>query len=291
MAAVTKARHERGELVQDRRESCGQHRRAGYGPWCETSGAVQCAAVLAHATSTVGTVDVTSTARRVRARISTWPYRPDVAHLVLLDHQMVPSDADVRSWIDAARRNGAGAIRTGALFPGSVAPFVAAGFHRIDELALLERPLEAYHRRRREQRVRPLRRWQLDAAVRIDVDAFGPTWGNDRAALSDILHATPFAHARSIAVGRTIVGFAMSGVAGQVGYLQRLAVDPARQRRGTGGQLVDDALAWMHRRGATTAMVNTASDNDAALTLYDSFGFQRRSDTLVLLELRLDTMS
>ena len=83
----------------------------------------------------------------------------------------------------------------------------------------------------------------------------------------------------------------MSGVAGEVGYLQRLAVDPARQRHGAGSQLVDDALAWMHRRGATTAMVNTASDNDAALALYDAFGFHRRTDTLVLLELRLDTMS
>jgi len=252
---------------------------------------VQCEAVRAHGTSTVGTVEVTSTQRRVRARIGTWPYRPDIAHLVLLDHQMVPSDADVRSWIDAARRSGAGAIRTGALFPNSVGPFLAAGFERIDELALLERPLHGYHRRRREQRVRTLRRWQLDAAVRIDVRAFGPTWGNDRAALSDIMHATPFAHARSITVGRTIVGFAMSGVAGEVGYLQRLAVDPARQRHGAGAQLVDDSLAWMLRRGASTAMVNTASDNDAALALYDAFGFHRRTDTLVLLELRLDTMS
>jgi len=251
---------------------------------------VRCEAVSAHGTSTVGTVEVTSTQRRVRARIGTWPYQPDIAHLVLLDHQMVPTDADVRSWIDAARRDGAGTIRTGALFPNSVGPFLTAGFDRIDELALLERPLDGYHRGRREQRVRPLRRWQLDAAVHIDVRAFGPTWGNDRAALSDILHATPFAHARSITVGRTIVGFAMSGVAGEVGYLQRLAVDPARQRNGAGAHLVDDALAWMHRRGAATAMVNTAADNAAALALYDTFGFHRRSDTLVLLELRLDTM-
>ncbi len=250
-----------------------------------------CEAVRAHRTSTVGTVEVTRTERRVRARIGTWPYRPDVAHLVLLDHQMVPSDADVRSWIDTARRDGAVAIRTGALFPGSVGPFLAAGFGRIDELALLERPLEEYRRRRREQRVRPLRRRHLDAAVRIDVSAFGPVWGNDRAALSDIMHATPFAHARSITVERTIVGFAMTGVAGKVGYLQRLAVDPACQRHGVGAQLVDDALAWMHHRGATTAMVNTAADNDAALALYDTFGFRRRADSLVLLELRLDTMS
>ncbi len=236
-------------------------------------------------------MEVTSTQRPVRARIGAWPYRPDVAHLVLLDHQMVPTDNDVRSWIEAACRDGASAIRTGALFPNSVEPFLAAGFDRIDELTLLERPLGEYHGQRGEHRVRALRRRQLGAAVAIDVSAFGPTWGNDRAALSDIMHATPYAHARSITIDRALVGFAMSGVAGRVGYLQRLAVDPQRQRRGAGGQLVDDALAWMQHRGATTAMVNTASDNVAALALYDTFGFHRRADSLVLLELRLDTMS
>ena len=236
-------------------------------------------------------MEVTSTQRGVRVRIGTWPYRPEVAHLVLLDHQMVPTEDDVRTWIDTARHNGASTIRTGALFPGSVGPFAAAGFEPIDELALLERPIAGYRPRRPGRRVRPLRRRQLPDAARVDVRAFGTSWGNDRAALFDIMHATPQARARSISVDRSVVAFAMSGLAGHVGYLQRLAVDPPQQRNGAGAALVDDALTWMGRRGATSAMVNTASDNAPALALYQAFGFRRRPDSLVLLELTLDSLS
>ena len=62
-----------------------------------------------------------------------------------------------------------------------------------------------------------------------------------------------------------MAAFAITGVADRVGYLQRLAVDPTAQRRGLGRTLVADSLDWMQRRGATTAMVNTAFDNNAAL--------------------------
>lgn len=82
--------------------------------------------------------------------------------------------------------------------------------------------------------------------------------------------------------------FAITGVADRAGYLQRLAVDPSAQRHGLGRSLVADSLDWMRRRGATTAMVNTAFDNTAALALYESFGFRRRDDSLLILELRLD---
>ncbi len=50
-------------------------------------------------------------------------------------------------------------------------------------------------------------------------------------------------------------------------------------------QGVADSMQWMQRRGATTAMVNTALDNEAALALYAAAGFRRRTDTLTILEL------
>jgi [ribosomal protein S18]-alanine N-acetyltransferase len=259
-------------------------------------------------TSTVEDVEVTSVERAVRARLGRWPFQPEVAHLVLLDHQMVPSRADVDGWIVQARTGGLSAIRTGALFPSSVGPFIDAGFETIDRLALLETRLETRPDRRahaessvttgsRDQltdrhnarvRTRPLRGRRLAEAATIDRRAFTAPWGNDRTALADILQATPASRARFVAVDRTLAAFAISGVANRVGYLQRLAVDPSTQRRGLGRALVADSLDWMHRRGATTAMVNTAFDNAAALSLYDTFGFQRRPDPLLILELRLD---
>jgi ribosomal-protein-alanine N-acetyltransferase len=85
-----------------------------------------------------------------------------------------------------------------------------------------------------------------------------------------------------------MAGFAITGVAAHVGYLQRLAVEPAAQRHGLGRALVADSLAWMRQRDATRAMVNTAFDNAAALALYASFGFRPRDESLVILELPVD---
>jgi ribosomal protein S18 acetylase RimI-like enzyme len=247
-------------------------------------------------------VDVTSIDHGVRARLGTWPYEPDVAQLVLLDHQMIPTDQHVQAWVVAARGRSKTAIRTGALFPESVAAFERAGFRPIDHLALLE--LNLRDRRSPESsdvsrtpllrpvgRPRRLRSSRLDRAAAVDQRAFGTPWGNDRNALADVLAATPRHRARALGADRRIVAFAISGIADSTGYLQRLAVDPAQQRRGLGRALATDALDWMRRSGATLAMVNTAEHNDRALGLYDSLGFRRRSDTLVILELLLDQNS
>jgi ribosomal protein S18 acetylase RimI-like enzyme len=241
--------------------------------------------------STVTTVDVTSIDHGVRARVGTWPHEPDVVHLVLLDHQMVPTHAHVQAWIEAARQRSARAVRTGALFAGSAIAFERAGFSPIDRLALLELDLgapSAGMQARARRRPRRLRSEQFDAAAAVDRRAFGAPWGNDREALADVLAATPRHRARWMPADRTLAAFAISGVANSTGYLQRLAVEPAHQGQGHGRTLAVDAVAWMRRRGATLAMVNTAHDNERALGLYGSLGFRRRADSLVILELALE---
>ncbi|MAT03701.1 MAG: hypothetical protein CL424_01485 [Acidimicrobiaceae bacterium] len=112
-------------------------------------------------------------------------------------------------------------------------------------------------------------------------------WGNTATSLRDVRHATPSSYARVARTDDGIVGFAISGAAGVHGYLQRLAVDPTARRRGAGHDLVLDALEWMRRRGAATALVNTGVTNEAALTLYRSIGFRDLTDELVIAERRL----
>ena len=76
----------------------------------------------------------------VRGRLDAWPYEPDVAHLVLLDHHMVPTRADVAAWVTAARQapEPMRAVRTGAMFPEAAGVFTDVGFTTIDTLALLD---------------------------------------------------------------------------------------------------------------------------------------------------------
>ena len=229
----------------------------------------------------------------VRARIGRWPYQSDVAHVVLLDHHMIPDGNDVEHWLADARDDGARSIRTGALFPPSVPAFAAAGFDVIDTLSLLELDLtRAKHpsagRRVSTRLLSRLRRRQLDEAADIDRRAFAEPWANDRAALADIVDATPASRARCVRIDGRMVAFAVSGRAGDWGYVQRLAVEPQSRRLGLARLLVVDALGWMRRRGVGRVLVNTATDNHAATALYLSCGFTRRNEQLSILERALD---
>ncbi len=216
-----------------------------------------------------------------------WPGDETVGHLVLLDHGAIPSSVDLDQWIEQARSSGLRAVRTGAMFPRTAEVFADAGFATIDTLALLELDLRASRRPAIRLQTKRLTRRHTREAVAIDRRAFGAPWANDAASLTAIRRATPAYRARQLSVDDQLVAFAISGVAGQTGYLQRLAVDPRHQRGGRGKSLVADALCWMHDRHLANALVNTAVGNVAALALYDQFGFRQRPDRLTIAELDL----
>jgi [ribosomal protein S18]-alanine N-acetyltransferase len=246
--------------------------------------------------------------RPARARLGRWPYDDGVAHLVLLDHHMVPTNADIAGWIDQARGHGARLLRTGALFPNSTAPFLDAGFQVADTLTLLSCRIGsrtggpggieqggigdgdtsgASRRRtttRGSVRLRRLRPSMLSEAADIDRRSFSSPWANDVAALVDIMSATPYHRSRSVHHDGRMVAFSISGRADRSGYVQRLAVDPSARRQGFAGLLLDDALHWMRRRNVSEAMVNTAAGNRPALSLYESAGFEPLPGSLSILE-------
>lgn len=214
---------------------------------------------------------------------------------------MVPTANDVRRWIAQARSVGAHAIRTGALFPPSTPAFTEAGFTVIDTLRLMELDVASGHdpspaptatldRLRWRPSPAPvrMRRRQLDEAAEIDERSFGSPWSNDAAALGDIVDATPQTRSRCIRREGRMAAFAISGRAGRTGYVQRLAVDPDVRRRGLASILLADSVAWMRRHHVTSALVNTAIDNEPATSLYRSFGFVERPERLRILERTLD---
>jgi ribosomal-protein-alanine N-acetyltransferase len=203
---------------------------------------------------------------------------------------MVPTADDIERWVGDARSRGATCVRTGALFPESAPSFTRAGFEPIDRLTLLSLELSNDHRfdSRRSAtggiRLRRLRASGLDVAAHIDRRSFDPPWADDAAALGDILSATPQHRARCAVVDGEPLGFAITGRAGSVGYVQRLAVDPEARRRGVATALLGDSLRWLARRHVRTALVNTATDNDAALALYARHGFAPVPGELVIAE-------
>lgn len=258
----------------------------------------------------MGTLAATSGTVDVRP----WPDDGRTVMLVLRDHRMTPTTGDVERWVDEiARRGDVDVVRTGALFPAAATTFAASGFVPIDHLALLERPVDRPARRKRRVRqsraerrletardrvrdrpqagplvLKPLRPRRYPDALAIDRLGFAPPWANDERSLRDTIAATPRHRTRAATFGGTILGFAITGLAGPAGYLQRLAVDPEYRRHGIASRLVDDALTWLGRNGATTALVNTRVDNDAALQLYRRFDFHRSPDDLVVLERHIE---
>ena len=246
----------------------------------------------------VRSVTVDTSALRSPAQTS-WRLRPgagdpSLGHLVFLDHGRLPTEREIGEALDEAARRGYRAVRTSALFPAAATVVERVGFEPVDRLALLR--LDALAHRRLaapELATHPLRVWQRGAAADIDRAAFGPDWGNDAAGLAEIERATPRHRSRWAAEpggGRrpALAGLAISGAAGRTGYLQRIAVAPASQRRGLGVALVADALGWMQALGLLEVLVNTGVTNRPALDLYGRFGFVRLADVLTIGEFRFD---
>ena len=223
------------------------------------------------------------------ARITPCPADRAMAILVVLDGTSVPAPQHYRVWMDALARRGYRAIRTGALTARQGALAEQAGLVCAQELVLLEmlgRPerqgVVAEHVAVRTRRMTSA---DLGPAAVIDRAAFGERWWLNEPIIADICTATPRYRARIAENARgAMQGFLISGRAGNVGYIQRLAVDPAQHRKGVGTALLDDAFTWMRRAGVNRVYVNTHDDNTAALALYRRVGFHDLSEPLRVYE-------
>jgi GNAT superfamily N-acetyltransferase len=220
-----------------------------------------------------------------RLRIGRWQGEDDIAHVAPVPGSPPSPDA-VSATSDALARRGFRRVITSALTPREQSPFLAAGFEVHEQLHLLAHDLHHLPEPPARVPLRRARRGDVDRVLDVDHRAFRPFWRLDQDGLRDALRATPSARFR-VAAGRGPIGYAVSGRAGPVGYLQRLAVDPDQQGRGIGSALVVDGLTWMRRRGARRALVNTQLDNETALQLYLHLGFAAEPHRLAVLRREL----
>jgi len=214
-------------------------------------------------------------------RVQPWSFQPDIAQLVMYQQQRLPAVADLNRWADRLRELGYTSVRTTALATSAGLRVETAGFHTIQELILLEhrRPTRGYAAHVATRRLHVA---QHDEASAVDKAAFGQQWALDAPALAAVCAATP--RHRGRATGTPLAAYAISGRDAKQGFLQRLAVHPAQQRQGLGRALVLDSLQWLARWRVQRVLVNTPVDNDAALALYESVGFQRLSEHLRMYE-------
>jgi ribosomal protein S18 acetylase RimI-like enzyme len=213
-----------------------------------------------------------------RARTGRWRGAEGVAFISPEPDAPLPSAEFLRRCLDTLAARGYRRVVTGALSPLEQTGFLAAGFRVQERLHLLGRdltgelpPIPAGHPLRRVGRRR-----RTDVLA-VDRAAFPLFWQFDSGGLEDALRATPAVRFRAaMSPGGAVAGYAICGQAGSRGYVQRLAVDPGRQRSGTGRRLLLDGLTWMRRKGVSRTLVNTQVGNEAALTLYLQIGFQEQ---------------
>jgi ribosomal protein S18 acetylase RimI-like enzyme len=208
------------------------------------------------------------------ARLGPWRGGEHIAHLVVAPD--VPlSGAAILDCLQRAKAAGYDEVLTSAMGPAEGEPFVEASFTVRERLHLLTHSMEGEPALPEREVTRATRRDRPNVLALDDL-AFAPFWRLGALGLRDALDATPVRQFRATRSDGepALTGYAITGRAGDQGYLQRIAVHPAMRRTGLGHTLVADAMHWLWREGVTRSYVNTQLDNAPALALYESFGFQ-----------------
>lgn len=241
-----------------------------------------------------------SGATQVRAR--PWPAVPGRAFLLITGSHgpsiRLPESHVLSSWLTTLSAWGYDSVRTSALAPAAASAFADIGFTVAQELSLLERqhsspPVVSSPTTKALTTIRisPLshsvKKSIVSNLLALDRAAFGAQWSMDEQTFCEALRATRRVRLFVWKPNHEIEGFVLVGATGQQGYVQRLAVHPDVQRAGIATQLLEASLAWTHRRGCTTTVVNTEVTNIAALTTYDRLGFIPLDFGLSVLEMKI----
>ena len=223
-----------------------------------------------------------------RARTGPWRGDGRVAYLAPLAPAGAPSVDFLHRCLETLAARGFTRVVTSALAPAEQAGFLTLGFEEYERLHLLSHDLSDVPRPPREaaQLLHRGRSSDWPAVLAVDASAFSPFWRLDTSGLREAIDATPVTRFRVAARKRgdaNLLAYAVTGLSGNQGYLQRLAVHPDARRRGLGRALGLDGLRWLRRKGVSEAVVNTQLGNEPALALYLSLGFRREPIQLSVL--------
>jgi ribosomal protein S18 acetylase RimI-like enzyme len=151
------------------------------------------------------------------------------------------------------------------------------GFESRQQIVLLEwryQPTAA--RETAGIRIRKMTEADLPQVEKTDAASFDPLWQNPldtlQRAYAQALYATVVENESGI------IGYQISTGGGQRAHLARLAVHPAVQGQGAGRALLNDLFVFLTYMGISRLSVNTQSDNQASLSLYQRMGFVRTGE-------------
>lgn len=170
------------------------------------------------------------------------------------------------------------------------AVLASAGMREVDRLHVLFRrsalSLPQVPASAGTARIHRANQLHVDEVIRVDNACFEPFWAMNQLALAEAVAATPRSRFRVMTVGDTdeVAGYAIFGLGGGEGYLQRIAVDPRWQGRGFATRLIVDGLRWAKRWRTRRVGVNTQQRNENALKLYLKLDFELQAEGISIFE-------
>ncbi len=174
-------------------------------------------------------------------------------------------------------RSGGATVAAIAMHPWFQDVLSASGFENRQHIVMLEwryRPWAAS--KVNGIRIRKMTEADLPEVEETDAASFAPLWQIPLDTLRSAYSQTLLATVAEDDCG--IVGYQLTTGGRTHAHLARLAVHPSAQGRGAGRALLVELFTRLTQMGVTRLTVNTQSDNDASLGLYQKMGFVRTGE-------------
>lgn len=124
--------------------------------------------------------------------------------------------------------------------------------------------------------LRPMRWWDVEALLPAERALFGPTAWTAQMFWSELAH--PENRCYLVALdGESLVGYAGLQFGGPEADVQTVAVLPGAQRKGVGRALLAALVERAAGAGASSLLLEVRADNEPAIALYSTAGFERIS--------------
>ncbi|MBW9213170.1 MULTISPECIES: ribosomal protein S18-alanine N-acetyltransferase [Terrabacteria group] len=121
--------------------------------------------------------------------------------------------------------------------------------------------------------IHPVTNKDLSRITEIDQGAFkNGFWSKEN--YENEFENNPYANLYVYKKGE-ILGFIDFWISFEIGDITRIAVDPNYQRKGIAKELLEFALMQMKKENCEYCQLEVRSSNQAAISLYEKFGFEK----------------
>jgi len=117
--------------------------------------------------------------------------------------------------------------------------------------------------------IRPLNWGDLDRIMEIELAAYPVPW--TRGIFSDCIRVGY--DCWGLVLGQRLLGYSIQTSAAGEAHLLNLCIEPAWQRRGFGGLLLENAIRLARSRGCNSMFLEVRPSNRAGIALYQNRGF------------------